>query len=106
MNAVILTPGRTTTTAHPVVYTTDDEFSDMLFFMFVACYFSAACGIPRANKQMSIFPECDLPWLKMGRIRFITFHIPYYVPARTSPRMSPASFIACVRVQSIKRDGL
>src|SRR5438270_1340873 len=98
MYAVILTPGRSVMTTHPVFYAADDEFSDMLFFMFLGSYFSATCTVPSVDKQLRIFPECCLPWLKMGRIRFITFHT-IYCSTRTSPRISPASFIACVRVQ-------
>lgn len=105
MNAVILTPGRTVTTTHPVFHATDDKLGNMFLIMFIGRYLCMAYTVPGVDKQMRVFPERNLPWLKMGRIRCSTFHTAY-CSTRTSPRISPASFIACVRVQSIKRDGL
>src|SRR5438876_10758761 len=105
MNTIIFTPRRAVTTTHPIFYTTNDETCYILLFMSIGLYFVAARGVPYTDKQMCAFSKCLLPLLKGGRIRLTTFHIPYS-SVRTSPIISPASFMACVRVQSIKRDDL
>src|SRR6266487_100713 len=105
MNTIIFTPWRTVTTTHPIFYTTNDKTRYILLFMSIGLYFVAARDIPYTDKQMCAFSKCHLPLLKGGRIRFTTFHMPYS-SVRTSPMISPASFMACVRVQSIKRGDL
>src|SRR5712692_234794 len=105
MSTIIFTPWRAVTTTHPIFYTTNDKTCYILLFMSIGLYFRATHSIPYADKQMCSFSERYLPRLKVGRIRLITFHVSYSA-VRTSPTISPASFIACVRIQSIKRGDL